>query len=78
VDLEKPENIQKIKKYCYIALVFLVLIDFFVGRHHVYFFWDKIPGFNAFYGFIACVAIIFGGKALGKLWLSKPEDYYDD
>lgn len=77
MDLEKPENIKKIKNFSYIILAILVLIDFFIHRHHVFFFWDKIPGFNAFYGFIACIIIIIGSKTLGKRWLMKPEDYYD-
>tara|TARA_Y100000031_G_C8130415_1_gene342621 strand:- start:8 stop:274 length:267 start_codon:yes stop_codon:yes gene_type:complete len=74
---ENPVNMKKIKKLTYIVLFLLVLIDFFIHRHHVAFFWDKIPGFNALYGFIACILIIIVSKALGKHWLSKPEDFYD-
>ncbi len=74
---ENPENIKKLKKGCYIALLLLVLIDPFIHRHHVYFFWDRIWGFNAFYGFIACFLLIRGAKGPVKHWLSKPENYYD-
>lgn len=77
MDIEKPENIKKFKNFSYIILAILVLIDFFIHREHVTFFWDKIPGFSALYGFIACAITIIGSKALGKRWLMKPEDYYD-
>jgi hypothetical protein len=40
--------------------------------------WDAIPGFYAVYGFTGCVVIIFVSKALGKGWLQKREDYYND
>lgn len=39
--------------------------------------WDKIPLFYAAYGFVGCVVIIIVSKALGKLFLQKPENYYD-
>lgn len=42
--------------------------------HH---WWEKVPGFYIFYGFIGCVAIIVISKALGKLFIQKNEDYYD-
>ncbi len=40
--------------------------------------WDRIPGFYALFGFGACVVIIFVSKTLGKVWLEKREDYYDE
>jgi hypothetical protein len=44
---------------------------------HPHFWWENIPVFSAIYGFIGCVVIIIGSKALGHHWLQKEEDYYD-
>jgi len=75
---KKSENVNKLKKCSYMVLGALVLIDFlFIHPHHVYFIWDKIPGFHAFYGLIACFLIIRGAKGLAYSWLYKPENYYD-
>ena len=35
------------------------------------------PAWGSLYGFVSCVAIIVVSKILGKLWLMRPEDYYD-
>jgi hypothetical protein len=47
----------------------------------VYFFWEGLPFllpfFSALYGFIGCIVIIIGSKALGRFWLQKDEDYYE-
>jgi hypothetical protein len=43
----------------------------------VYFFWEVLPFFSALYGFIGCIVIIIGSKALGRFWLQKDEDYYE-
>lgn len=71
-------NTRRLKQIAYGALALTVVIDFFIPRDHPHFFWDNIPGFSAVYGFVSCVLIIVVSKALGKLWLAKPEDYYDD
>ena len=39
--------------------------------------WNRIPAFFAFFGFIGCLLIIFLAKFLGKVLLRKKEDYYD-
>ena len=74
---ENPENMKKIKKLACIVLFLLIPVDFFIHRDHVSFFWDKIPGFNALYGFISCAITLIVSKWIGKYWLSKPEDFYD-
>ena len=56
----------------------LVSMDIIMPRHHIYFFVDKIPGFSSAFGFIACVVIIVVSKFLGKHWLQKKENYYND
>ena len=43
----------------------------------VHFVWEALPVFSAVYGFIGCIVIILGSKAIGHLWLQKEEDYYE-
>lgn len=72
------ENTGTLKKLLGITLVIIVVADYFAERHHVAFFWDEIPGWWAFYGFIACIILILVPKTIGHLWLMKEEDYYDE
>ncbi len=77
---ENPENVKKLKKGCYVMFFLLVLIDFFIHRHHAAllpFGLDNIPGFNALFGFLACAITLIGSKWIGSRWLSKPKDFYD-
>jgi hypothetical protein len=55
----------------------LSLIAGFLAHTKVRFFWEALPFFSALYGFVACIAIILGSKALGHRWLQKKEDYYE-
>lgn len=71
-------NTKTLERIAYVILALTVVLDLFIPRDHVYFFWDDIPGFSAVYGFISCIVIIIVSKALGHYWLSRPEDYYDD
>lgn len=45
---------------------------------HAYYWWHELPAFDLVYGLIGCLAIIVLSKALGKVWLQRPEGYYDD
>lgn len=58
-----------------LSLVAGVLIHLYLHPHR-YFFWEELPVFNALYGFIGCIVIIIGSKALGHYWLQRKEDYY--
>jgi predicted tellurium resistance membrane protein TerC len=71
-------NTKTLKRIAYVILALTVVLDFFIPRDYVHFFWDDIPGISAVYGFISCILIIIVSKALGHYWLSRPEDYYDD
>jgi hypothetical protein len=64
----------------YGCLFLSVAAGFFVHRYlhpEVHFFWERLPVFSAVYGFIGCLVIILGSKAIGHLWLQKEEDYYE-
>ena len=61
------------------TLIIFIIFDLLVvsGRVHVTFPWSHIPGFFSFFGFLGCLAIIYGAKLLGHYWLQRGEDYYD-
>ena len=64
----------------YGCLVLSILGGFFVRFYlhpHLFFSWQSLPIFGALYGFVGCVIIILGSKALGHFWLTKKEDYYE-
>lgn len=71
-------NTKTLKRIAYVILALTVVLDLFIPRDYVHFFWDDIPGFSAVYGFISCILIIIVSKALGHYGLSRPENYYDD
>jgi len=35
--------------------------------------WHRAPAFHAVYGVVGCVLIVVVSKALGKVWLQRPE-----
>ena len=73
--LDSPKNRARVRKYFYVSLLILLVIDFFTPKHG-HFPWETAFGFYAVYGFIGCVSLIFVAKALR--WLVKRrEDYYD-
>ena len=39
--------------------------------------WHDVPGFELVFGFLGCVAIVIGSKALGKVWLQRRERHYE-
>lgn len=63
---------------CCAVLAILVVIDFFVDKHHAHTKVEHLPGFWAVFGFVACVVIILVSKWFGHLGIMTREDYYDD
>jgi hypothetical protein len=70
-----------VKRWCYAILVVIALIEIasplIVDTDHAHFWFEEIPGWGSAFGLAACVAIIIVSKLLGKLWLTRPERYYD-
>lgn len=66
-----------LKKLFFITIGVFIIMGFFISPEHPYFFWEKIPAFDAVFGFIGCILIVLGSKALGHHGISKDEDYYD-
>jgi hypothetical protein len=48
-----------------------------LGTDHAHFWFEDVPAWGSLYGLVSCVAIIVVSKLLGKLWLARPENYYD-
>jgi len=72
------KNMFFVKALSYTILVLLVVTDLFVPREHPHFIGDFIPGFWAVFGFTSCAMIIVVSKWLGKKFLFRPENYYED
>jgi hypothetical protein len=71
------------KKWIVLILFLLTLLSLYAelsfsvdaGHGH---WWNKIPGFFIFFGLLGCILLVLFAKALGKYWLIRDENYYDD
>lgn len=72
--LDHPANIRRLWRGFLAVLALTVIAGAFVDLHP-HFVVEKWFGFNAAYGFLACLAMIVGAKVLG-LFLKKPDTYY--
>ena len=67
-----------VKKIAYIALILIIVTDFFIPRHEIHFIGDGIPGFWSLFGFVACILIILISKWIGRLGIMQDENYYNE
>ena len=67
-----------VKKIAYIALILIIVTDFFIPRHEIHFIGDQIPGFWSLFGFVACILIILISKWIGHLGIMQDENYYNE
>lgn len=74
--IDSPRVARVLRAAFYAVLAILLVLGFLVPGHPD-FSWERLPGFFALYGFISCVVIIAVSKILGKLLLTRKEDYYD-
>jgi hypothetical protein len=74
--LARPETIRKLWRVFIAVLVVVVLAEFLVP-HETHFAVERIFGFYALFGFVACAVLIVLAKALG-VFLKRPDTYYDD
>ena len=80
------DRLKTVIRICYGVLALLVVYDIlFVDKHAAHTWPEKLPGWWAVFGFIACVLIIILSKWYGHAhWFGtdfqvmSPEDYYDD
>jgi len=80
--LEDPVRFARIKRGFYVGLVVVVLAEIvlplvFHGGHP-HFSFEGFPAWGSIYGFVSCAAIIVVSKLIGKAWLMRREDHYDD
>jgi len=73
--LDEPRNVRLVWRLFIGVLVLTVAAE--VAVHlHPHFGIDSIFGFHAWFGFLACVAMIVVAKGIGLL-LKRPETYYE-
>lgn len=73
--LARPATIRGLWVAFVAVLAATVLADL-VFAPHGEFGVDGTIGFYAWYGFLSCVALIFGALGLG-FWLKRRDDFYD-
>jgi hypothetical protein len=71
---DRKENIKKALQVLYGICALLLIADFIVHRHVIH-DWEKLSGFYAVFGFVACVSLVLIAKGLRKLVMRR-EDYY--
>lgn len=68
-------------RWLYITLTLIALAEILAPRlfpkDHAHFWFEDLPAWGSGYGLLSCVVIIIASKLLGKLWLVRPENYYD-
>jgi len=74
---ERPENIRRMIIGLVITCAGLAIADLFYENPHPHFEpLETSFGFQAWFGFVAFVVIVFLGRGL-RFIVSRPEDYYD-
>jgi len=72
--LDQPRNVKLLWRGFLVVLVLTVVAELWVHQHP-HFEIDAIYGFNAWFGFMVCAAMIVVAKALA-LWLKRPDSFY--
>lgn len=72
--LDDPDNISKLWRGFLVVLALTVVAGLVVDLHP-HFAIESWPGFNAAYGFLTCLLMIVGAKALG-IFLKRGDSYY--
>ena len=72
--LARPETVRRLRFAFLVVLAATVAADLFID-HHGIFGIDGTVGFYAWYGFLACVALVVGAGGLGAV-LKRRDDYY--
>ena len=62
----------------FLSIILSCLLGFVFPNENPHFFWQKLPVFEALFGFIGCIVVVFVAKFLGRFLLQKKEDYYND
>ena len=73
---EKPANIRMMIIGLVVFCIGLFLAEFTYENHHPHFDLENYKGFQALFGFVAFVVVVFLGMGL-RLIIKRDEDYYD-
>jgi len=73
--LDEPRNVRLLWRLFLAVLALTVLVELLVDLHP-HFAVEGLFGFHAWFGLLACAAMIFVAKALGVL-LKRPDSYYN-
>lgn len=74
--LDRPSNIKRLWR-AFIGVLALTVVAELAVPLHPKFGIEAVFGFNAWYGFAVCAAMIVAAKALALL-LKRPDTYYSD
>ena len=74
--LTRPGTIRRLWQV-FVAILALTVLAELAIEAHPHFSVERLFGFNALYGFLACAALILLAKAIGLL-IKRPDTYYDD
>ena len=74
--LARPATIRLLWRAFIVVLALTVAAEFAVEREE-HFSIEGVFAFGAWYGFLACAAMILAAKAVGA-WLKRPERYYEE
>lgn len=73
--LDRKGNVDRVYWGVWVICAVLVLIEP-IAHKHAEVAIEEIFGFHAWFGFIACVALVIAAKGL-RVLLKRPEDYYE-
>ena len=74
--LDKPRNVKRLWRG-FLGVLALTVLAQLVVQLHPHFAVESVFGFYAWFGFLACAAMIIVAKALALL-LKRPDSYYED
>jgi hypothetical protein len=74
--LDQPRNVKRLWRG-FLGVLALTVLAQLVVHLHPHFAVESVFGFYAWFGFLACAAMIVVAKALALL-LKRPDSYYDD
>ena len=73
--LDDPRNVKLLWRV-FLAVLAVTVVAEFAVRMHPHFAIESLFAFNAWFGFLACAAMIAVAKGLGLL-LKRPDTYYE-
>ena len=73
--LDEPRNVKRLWRGFLVVLALTVIAEFFVELHP-HFAVERVFGFNAWFGFLSCAAMIAVAKGLA-LFIKRRDTYYE-